>query len=118
MVELSLRKRVELENTGQRRKSVLNRKVICKNSSPTGDALMDEALKHLKETEPTDTVGNWIELFCGTYDFCFPFLFSDIFSPVISPLPAEKWVAHGDARGVSEAVESARLVCLRTACGF
>ncbi|XP_065195060.1 Golgi phosphoprotein 3-like [Sycon ciliatum] len=65
MVELSLRKRVELEKTGQRRKSVLSRKVICKSSSPTGDALMDESLKHLKETQPTDTVGNWIELFCG-----------------------------------------------------
>ena len=67
MVELSLRRRVELEKTGQRRKSVLNRKVNCKNNSPTGDPLMDEALKHLKETQPTDTVGNWIELFCGEY---------------------------------------------------
>ena len=65
MVELAFRGRVELEKTGMRRKSLLNRKVVCKNDAPVGDVLIDESLKHIKETQPTDTVQNWIELFCG-----------------------------------------------------
>lgn len=65
MVELGLRGRVELEKTGMRRRGLLSRKVVCKNPSPTGDVLLDEALKHIKETNPPDTVQSWIELLSG-----------------------------------------------------
>lgn len=40
-------------------------KVICKSDAPTGDVLLDEALKHIKETQPPETVQNWIELLSG-----------------------------------------------------
>ena len=65
MVELGLRGRVELEKTGMRRRGLLSRKVICKNPSPTGDVLLDEALKHIKDTNPPDTVQSWVELLSG-----------------------------------------------------
>ncbi|KXJ16140.1 Golgi phosphoprotein 3 [Exaiptasia diaphana] len=65
MIELGLRGRIELEKTGMRRRSLLNRKVIFKSDSPTGDVLLDEALKHIKETDPPETVQNWIELLSG-----------------------------------------------------
>ncbi|XP_073994732.1 Golgi phosphoprotein 3 homolog sauron isoform X2 [Rhodnius prolixus] len=65
LIELSLRGRIELEKAGMRRKSLLNRKVIVKNDSPTGDVLLDEALKHMKETEPPETVQSWIEYLSG-----------------------------------------------------
>ena len=65
MVELALRGRIELEKTGMRRRGVSSRKVACKNPTPTGDVLLDEALKHIKETQPLDTVQSWIELLSG-----------------------------------------------------
>ena len=65
LVELGLRGRVELEKTGMRRRSLLNRKVICKSDAPTGEVLLDEALKHIKETEPAETVQSWIEYLSG-----------------------------------------------------
>lgn len=65
LVELGLRGRVELEKTGMRRRSLLNRKVKCKNDAPTGDVLLDEALKHIKETEPAEPVQSWIEYLSG-----------------------------------------------------
>lgn len=40
-------------------------KVICKSDAPTGDVLLDEALKHIKETQPAETVQSWIELLSG-----------------------------------------------------
>ncbi|KAG7241156.1 hypothetical protein INR49_025899 [Caranx melampygus] len=49
LVELALRGRLQLEACGVRRKSLLSRKVICKSDAPTGDVLLDEALKHIKE---------------------------------------------------------------------
>ena len=48
-----------------RRRSLLNRKVLCKNATPTGDVLLDEALKHVKETDPAETVQSWIEYLSG-----------------------------------------------------
>ena len=39
--------------------------VICKSDAPTGDVLLDEALKHVKETQPPETVQSWIELLSG-----------------------------------------------------
>jgi hypothetical protein len=60
-------------------------KVLLKSDSPTGDVLLDETLKHIKATEPTETVQTWIELLTGkitqndsqifTLDFLF-FFFS------------------------------------------
>ena len=50
-----------------RRRSLLNRRLICKNDSPTGDVLLDEALKHIKETEPPETVQSWVELLSGEW---------------------------------------------------
>ena len=65
LVELALRGRIELEKTGMRRRGLLSRKVICKSATPTGDVLLDEALKHIKETNPPDNVQSWIELLSG-----------------------------------------------------
>ncbi|CAC5412268.1 GOLPH3 [Mytilus coruscus] len=65
LIELGLRGRVELEKAGMRRRSLLNRKILLKNPAPTGDVLLDEALKHIKETEPAETVQSWIEYLSG-----------------------------------------------------
>ncbi|KAK4016380.1 Golgi phosphoprotein 3 homolog sauron [Daphnia magna] len=65
LIELGLRGRVELEKGGMRKRSLLGRKILLKNDSPTGDVLLDEALKHVKETDPPETVQNWIEYLSG-----------------------------------------------------
>ncbi|KAM9811161.1 Golgi phosphoprotein 3 [Neosynchiropus ocellatus] len=65
LIELALRGRLQLEACGMRRKGLLARKVICKSDSPTGDVLLDEALKHIKNTQPPETVQSWIELLSG-----------------------------------------------------
>lgn len=39
--------------------------VIVKNPTPTGDVLLDEALKHIRETSPPDNIQSWIELLSG-----------------------------------------------------
>ncbi|KAM4578267.1 Golgi phosphoprotein 3 [Fundulus diaphanus] len=65
LIELALRGRLQLEPCGVRRKGLLARKVLCKSDAPTGDVLLDEALKHIKETQPPETVQNWIELLSG-----------------------------------------------------
>lgn len=45
----------------------LFRKVILKSDQPTGDVLLDEALKHIKETNPPETVQSWIEYLSGKF---------------------------------------------------
>lgn len=45
------------------------RKVIIKNETPTGDVLLDEALKHIKETNPPETIQSWIEYLSGMLNF-------------------------------------------------
>ncbi|VVC43726.1 Hypothetical protein CINCED_3A012183 [Cinara cedri] len=65
LIELALRQRIELEKAGMRRKSLQMRKVIIKNETPTGDVLLDEALKHIKETNPPETIQSWIEYLSG-----------------------------------------------------
>ncbi|XP_026075201.1 Golgi phosphoprotein 3-like [Carassius auratus] len=65
LIELAIRGRLQLEASGMRRKSLLTRKVICKSDAPTGDMMLDEALKHVKETQPPETVQSWIELLSG-----------------------------------------------------
>lgn len=43
----------------------LNRKIILKSDTPTGDVLLDEALKHIKDTAPPETIQSWIEYLSG-----------------------------------------------------
>jgi len=68
LIELAIRGRVELEKAGMRRKSLLNRKILVKSDTPTGDVLLDEALKHMKDTDPPEAVQSWIEYLSGTYE--------------------------------------------------
>ena len=65
LIELALKGRLEIEKGGMRRRSLLNRKVLCKAATPCGDVLLDEALKHVKETDPPETVQSWIEYLSG-----------------------------------------------------
>lgn len=65
LAELAFRGRVELEKAGMRKKSLLARKLLLKSDAPTGDVLLDEALKHLKDTDPPETVQSWIEYLSG-----------------------------------------------------
>ncbi len=67
LIELALRGRIELERAGMRRKSLLNRKVIVKSVEPCGDVLLDESLKHIRETTDSapETVQTWIEYLSG-----------------------------------------------------
>ncbi|XP_043206944.1 Golgi phosphoprotein 3 homolog sauron-like, partial [Amphibalanus amphitrite] len=76
LVELATRGRIELEKSGPRRRRLLARKrapawrlpqakVLIKNDQPTGDVLLDEALRHIKETEPPESVQSWIEYLSG-----------------------------------------------------
>ena len=44
------------DRAGMRRKNLLGRKIMLKNSDPCGDVLLDEALKHIKETNQQETV--------------------------------------------------------------
>lgn len=82
LIELALRGRLQLEACGMRRKSLLARKVICKSDAPTGDVLLDEALKHIKDTQPPETVQSWIELLSG--EFCTDHLSLSVFSMIYS----------------------------------
>ena len=54
-----------------RKKSLSNRRLMLKNDSPTGDVLLDEALKHIKETDPAETVESWIEYLSGKYKYSY-----------------------------------------------
>lgn len=65
LIELGLRGRIELEKSGMRRKRLTDRKLLCKNDAPTGDVLLDETLKHIKETEPAETTKTWIQYLSG-----------------------------------------------------
>ena len=65
LAELGLRGRVELEKAGMRKRGLLTRKLLLKSDAPTGDVLLDEALKHLKDTDPPETVQSWIEYLSG-----------------------------------------------------
>ncbi|KAI3379231.1 hypothetical protein SNEBB_006049 [Seison nebaliae] len=65
LLELAIRKRIELEGTGLRRRACVSRRIKVINSEPTGDALLDEALRHIKITNPIDNVPNWIEYLSG-----------------------------------------------------
>ncbi|UJR31727.1 hypothetical protein I4U23_019207 [Adineta vaga] len=65
LTELSFRGRVELEKNGVRRRTLANRKVILLDDTATGDVLLDESLRHIKDTQPPETVQSWIEYLSG-----------------------------------------------------
>ncbi|KAM5128994.1 Golgi phosphoprotein 3-like [Mantella aurantiaca] len=65
LIELALRGRVILEPATLRKKRLLDRRVLLKSDAPTGDVLLDETLKHMKATDPAETVQSWIELLTG-----------------------------------------------------
>lgn len=65
LVELALRGRIILEKQAARRKTLLNRKVVCKNEAPTGDVLLDEALTHIRQCKVEEGVQSWIDLLSG-----------------------------------------------------
>lgn len=44
---------------------IIYRKIILKSDTPTGDVLLDEALKHIKDTDPPETIQSWIEYLSG-----------------------------------------------------
>eukprot|EP00041_Stephanoeca_diplocostata_P012382 m.207622 g.207622 ORF g.207622 m.207622 type:complete len:288 (+) comp18932_c0_seq1:176-1039(+) len=67
LMELGLRNKIELEDTGMRKRSLATRRVVMKEKSErtTGDVLLDEALKHIRGTQPTEGIQEWIELLSG-----------------------------------------------------
>ncbi|CAF1467172.1 unnamed protein product [Rotaria sordida] len=65
LTELGFRGRLELEKTGARRRTLANRKVMLLDDTMAGDVLLDEALRHVKETQPAETVQSWIEYLSG-----------------------------------------------------
>ncbi|XP_062385575.1 Golgi phosphoprotein 3-like [Sardina pilchardus] len=65
MIELAIRGRIHLEPPTMRKRRLLDRKVLLRSDAPTGDVLLDEALKHMKATEPPETVSSWIQLLTG-----------------------------------------------------
>lgn len=65
LAELVLRKRIALDTTDRRRASLPNRKVKVINSEHTGDALLDEALKHIEDTNPPESIHSWIYYLSG-----------------------------------------------------
>jgi Golgi phosphoprotein 3 len=58
---------VELEDTGMRKRSLGGRKIVVKEKSERacGDVLLDEAMKHIRMTDPPEGVQEWIELLSG-----------------------------------------------------
>ncbi|OCT69051.1 hypothetical protein XELAEV_18040359mg [Xenopus laevis] len=65
LIELFLRGRVVLEPATIRKKRLTDKKVLLKSDKLTGDVLLDETIKHMKATEPAETVQSWIELLTG-----------------------------------------------------
>lgn len=66
LAELILRKRITLEKTSNRRRICLAlRKVHVISTEHTGDALLDEALKHINDTQPPESLHSWIHYFSG-----------------------------------------------------
>lgn len=67
LAELVLRKRICLEKTSvsRRRSSLSSRLVQVISSERTGDALLDEALKHITETQPAESLYSWIHYLSG-----------------------------------------------------
>lgn len=41
--------------------------ILVVTDTPTGDVLLDEALKHISSTDPPETVQSWIEYLSGMF---------------------------------------------------
>lgn len=66
LAELILRKRITLEKVSNRRRIGLSlRKVQVVSTNHTGDALLDEALKHIHDTQPPECLHSWIHYLSG-----------------------------------------------------
>ncbi|XP_076862726.1 Golgi phosphoprotein 3-like isoform X2 [Brachyhypopomus gauderio] len=65
LVELALRGRIHLEAPTMRKRKLLERRVLLQSAAPTGDVLLDEVLKHIKNTHPPESVASWINLLTG-----------------------------------------------------
>lgn len=65
LAELVLRKRIAIEKSNRRTVNLFSRKVHVINPANTGDALLDEALKHINETQPYEDIYSWIHYFSG-----------------------------------------------------
>jgi golgi phosphoprotein 3 len=57
--------KVAFANNLANHNSSFSRKIILKSDTPTGDVLLGEALKHIKDTEPPETIQSWIEYLSG-----------------------------------------------------
>lgn len=67
LIELILRNRISVES--KKRVSLSMRKVIVTSTDHTGDALLDEALKHIAETNPSESLQSWIEYLSGKHNY-------------------------------------------------
>lgn len=67
LAELVLRKRIGIEKSNKRKISLHLRKVHVINPANTGDALLDEALKHINDTQTHEDLHSWIHYFSGRY---------------------------------------------------
>jgi Golgi phosphoprotein 3 len=68
LIELGLRGRIELEGTGMRKRALAGRRVVLAagaSERATGDVMLDETLRHIKQTDPGECTQDWIELLSG-----------------------------------------------------
>ncbi|KAI1714028.1 golgi phosphoprotein 3 (GPP34) domain-containing protein [Ditylenchus destructor] len=65
LIELALHQKIMLELPKVDRRKLIERKIIINQSSPTGDALLDEALHHIKNTQSSENVLNWVTYLNG-----------------------------------------------------
>lgn len=64
LIELALRNRIQLEPS-RVNLSIFHRCVVVKNPAPCNDEILDEALKHIINTEEKENVEQWLALLCG-----------------------------------------------------
>lgn len=69
LAELVLRKRITLDKSDRRRTSLPLRKVKVISTEHTGDVLLDEALKHIADTHPPESIHSWIYYLSGKYHY-------------------------------------------------
>lgn len=67
-MELAFRGRIAMTKDSNRRKCPLSDRIIeVLDDKVTGEVLLDEALKLMKNSEPM-SVGNWIDLMSGEFE--------------------------------------------------
>ncbi|KAJ7847114.1 Golgi phosphoprotein 3 [Mycena olivaceomarginata] len=79
LIELALRRRIgDVRDLGRKRSPLPDRPITVISTRQTGETLLDETLKMMKQTEDTDEkmgVGTWVDLLSGA---CFISLFHSI----------------------------------------